>query len=152
MTRSPPGTEEELKADRMPMDAMLSRSNFVSVNLPFLPGTHHCIHAGMLNLMKPTTILINMARGPVRMEDDMVSALREQRIAGAGSDVDEVEPPAADHLLFVMENFVGTLYMSAHEEGMIRMNMVARMSWPCWREGSRSFRFQVADKETSCPR
>lgn len=109
------------------MDAMLSRSNSVSVNPPFLPGTHHCIHAGILNLMKPTTILINMTRGPVWEEDDMVSALREQRIAGAGSDVDDVEPPAADHLLFVMENFVGTPYISTHTgEGMIRMSMVAK--------------------------
>ena len=76
--------------------------------------------------MKPTAFLINMARGPLWNEADVVRALRENWIAGAGSDVYEVEPAAAKNPLFHMDNFVGTPHMSAHtEEGMIRMSMVA---------------------------
>ena len=92
-----------------------------------LPQTQHFVNAELLKLMKPEAILINMARGPVWNEKDVVAALQKNRIAGAGSDVYEVEPVTRDNPLLKLDNFVGTPHMSAHtEEAMIRMSMVAK--------------------------
>ena len=77
--------------------------------------------------MKPTAFLINLARGPIWNEADVVKALKENWIAGAGSDVYELEPASPGNPLFELDNFVGTPHMSAHtEESMIEMSMVAR--------------------------
>ena len=94
---------------------------------PLVPQTRHFVNAERLKLMKPGAVLINMARGPVWNERDVVAALQENRIAGAGSDVYEVEPITPDNPLLKLDNFVGTPHMSAHtEEAMIRMSMVAK--------------------------
>lgn len=122
-----PDAEKELGATRVDDKTLFSRADFISVNLPLLPETRHFVNADLLNLMKPTAFLINMARGPIWNEAHVVAALQEKRIAGAGSDVYEVEPITADNPLLKLENFVGTPHMSAHtEEAMIRMSMVAR--------------------------
>lgn len=122
-----PETEKELNAKRVGLNELFTESDFISINLPLLPSTRHLINADLLKLMKPTAFLINMARGPVWNEADAVKALRENWIAGVGSDVYEVEPASSENPLFMMENFVGTPHMSGHtEEGMIRMSMVAR--------------------------
>jgi len=122
-----PAAEEELGASPVDDKTLFSRADFISVNLPLLPETRHFVNADRLNLMKPTAFLINMARGPIWNEAHVLAALQEKRIAGAGSDVYEVEPITADNPLLKLENFVGTPHMSAHtEEAMIRMSMVAR--------------------------
>ncbi len=121
-----PQAEKELGAKRVDLKTIFIESDLVSVNLPLLPQTRGLINRDLLRLMKPTAFLINMARGPVWNEADIVTALKENWIAGVGSDVYEVEPPSADNPLFKMDNFVGTPHMSAHtEEGMIRMSLVA---------------------------
>jgi D-3-phosphoglycerate dehydrogenase len=122
-----PGLEKELEAIRLDKGDVFSKSDFISLNLPLLPSTRHSINADLLRRMKPTAFLINMARGPVWKEQDVVRALQDNRIAGVGSDVYEVEPASPENPLFGMDNFVGTPHMSAHtEESMIRMSMVAR--------------------------
>jgi lactate dehydrogenase-like 2-hydroxyacid dehydrogenase len=122
-----PDVEMELEAFRVEEKALFGQADFISVNLPLLPETRHFVNAGLLNLMKPTAFLINMARGPIWNEADVTEALRTHRIAGAGSDVYEVEPVTVDNPLLKLDNFVGTPHMSAHtEEAMIRMSMVAR--------------------------
>ncbi|UCD81748.1 MAG: hydroxyacid dehydrogenase [Desulfobacterales bacterium] len=122
-----PDAEKELEALRVDKKTLFQKADFISVNLPLVPETRHFVKADLLNLMKPTAFLINMARGPIWQEADVVVALQEKRIAGAGSDVYELEPITADNRLLKLENFVGTPHMSAHtEEAMIRMSMVAR--------------------------
>ena len=121
-----PEVEKELEATRLDKEDVFSESDFISLNLPLLPSTRHTINAGLLKRMKRTAFLINMARGPVWMEEDVVRAIQENWIAGVGSDVYEIEPAAADNPLFKLDNFVGTPHMSAHtEESMIRMSLVA---------------------------
>ena len=121
-----PEAENELAARRVEAKALFRAADFISVNMPLLPETRHFVNADLVKLMKPTAILINMARGPVWNEADVVAALQENRIAGAGSDVYEVEPITTDNPLLKLDNFVGTPHMSAHtEEAMIRMSMVA---------------------------
>jgi len=122
-----PEAENELDARRVDAQALFKAADFISINMPLLPETQHFVNADLLKLMKPTAILINMARGPVWNEADVIAALQENRIAGAGSDVYEVEPITPENSLLKLDNFVGTPHMSAHtEEAMIRMSMVAK--------------------------
>ena len=119
--------EAELNAQRVDEKTLFSEADFISINMPLLPDTRHFVNAEKLDLMKPSAFLINMARGPIWNEADVVRALKDKRIAGAGSDVYEIEPVTPDNPLLKIENFVGTPHMSAHtEEGMIRMSMVAK--------------------------
>jgi D-3-phosphoglycerate dehydrogenase len=122
-----PEADKELETSRVDEKILFKEADFISVNLPLLPETRHYVNADLISLMKPSAFLINMARGPIWQEADVVAALQEKRIAGAGSDVYEVEPISADNPLLKLENFVGTPHMSAHtEEAMIRMSMVAK--------------------------
>jgi D-3-phosphoglycerate dehydrogenase len=122
-----PEAEKELDAMQVDEKTLFAKADFISINMPLLPQTQHFVYAKLLELMKPTAFILNMARGPVWNEADVVKALQENWIAGAGSDVYEVEPVTADNPLLKLDNFVGTPHMSAHtEEAMIRMSMVAR--------------------------
>lgn len=121
-----PEAEEELGAKKVPLEQLFTEGDFISINLPLVPQTKGLIGADLLRLMKPTAYLINMARGALWIEADIAAALKDQRIAGVGSDVFEEEPPSIDNPLFDLENFIGTPHMAAHtEEALSRMSMVA---------------------------
>lgn len=77
----------------VPLPRLLAESDFVSLHCPLTPQTRYLLNDRTLALMKPTAYLINTARGPVIEEAALVRALRERRIAGAGLDVFETEPP-----------------------------------------------------------
>jgi glyoxylate reductase len=74
------------------LDDLLRESDFVTLHCPLSEETHHIIGERELDLMKPSTILINTSRGPVVDEQALVSALKQGKIAGAGLDVYEGEP------------------------------------------------------------
>jgi D-3-phosphoglycerate dehydrogenase len=119
-------TEKELKARKASLEEVLSQSNYISINLPMLPETKGILGKKEFGLMKPSAFIINLARGPVWDEKALYQVLKEKKIAGAGSDVYEVEPARKDHPLFELENFVGTPHMAAHtEEALRRMSLVA---------------------------
>src|SRR4030043_1464436 len=118
--------EEEIKARKVTLDELLSKSDFVSINLPMLPETKGLVGERELGLLKPTAYIINLARGPIWDEKALYRVLKERKIAGAGSDVFEVEPATKDHPLFQLENFIGTPHMAAHtDEALKRMSRVA---------------------------
>lgn len=96
--------EVELGAERLPLPDLLRESDFVSLHVPLTEETHHMIDQEALNLMKPTAILVNMARGPVVDTDALVRALSEGWIAAAGLDVTEPEPLPAGHPLYDLPN------------------------------------------------
>ncbi len=122
-----PEVEKELGASQVDEKKLFKESDLISINMPLLPETQHFVNVKLLRLMKQTAFLINMARGPVWNETDIVEALRTKRIAGAGCDVYEVEPVEVNNPLLQLDNFVGTPHMSAHtEEAMVRMSLVAR--------------------------
>jgi len=95
-----------LGARFVPLEELLAKSDFVSLNAPLTPETHHIINADTLRLMKPTAYLINTARGGLIDEIALAKALREKQIAGAGLDVLSVEPPPTDHPLIGLDNVV----------------------------------------------
>ncbi|HEX8990163.1 MAG TPA: phosphoglycerate dehydrogenase [Anaerolineales bacterium] len=86
------------------LPALLSQSDFVSLNCDLNPTSIHLINAGTLAMMKPGAVLINTARGPIVDEPALVDALRSGRLAGAGLDVYEMEPLPADSPLLQMDN------------------------------------------------
>ena len=90
--------KRELGARLVSFDELLAESDFISIHTPLTPATLHLFRAETFARMKPSAILINTSRGPVIKEDDLVAALRERRIAGAGLDVYEFEPRMAEGL------------------------------------------------------
>jgi D-3-phosphoglycerate dehydrogenase len=118
--------EKEIKAEKVSLEELLTRSDYVSINLPMLPATKGLLKEREFALMKPSAYIINLARGPIWEEKALYTALKDGKIAGAGSDVYEIEPAAKGHPLFALENFVGTPHMAAHtEEALRRMSLVA---------------------------
>lgn len=93
------------------LEEVLSQSDYVTLHCPLMPQTRHIINKDTLALMKPTAFIINTARGPLIDEAALIEALKEGRIAGAGLDVQEVEPPAEDNPLYQMENVILTPHM-----------------------------------------
>ena len=83
---------------------LLCRSDFVSLNCDLNPSSHHIIGPSELALMKSTAYLVNTARGPLIDEAALVTALRDQGIAGAGLDVFESEPIPTDSGLRALDN------------------------------------------------
>lgn len=81
----------------VPLDELLSKSNFVSIHCPLLESTYHLIGETQLRLMKPDAVLINTARGPLIDEPALIRALQEGWIAAAGLDVFEQEPTPSDN-------------------------------------------------------
>ena len=92
----------------MPLDQLLSTSDFVVVCCELTPDTRHLIGAGQIAKMQPGAYLINMARGPVVDEAALISALDGKVIAGAGLDVFEQEPTPVDNPILKMDNVVLT--------------------------------------------
>jgi D-3-phosphoglycerate dehydrogenase len=86
------------------LEDLLARSDFVSLNCDLNPTSYHMINARTLALMKPSGVLINVARGPVIDELALVEALNNGIIAGAALDVYEIEPLPTHSPLLKMDN------------------------------------------------
>jgi D-3-phosphoglycerate dehydrogenase len=93
---------------------LLAAADFVSLHCALTPQTRHLIGERELRQMKPSAVLLNTSRGPVVDQSALVRALREGWIAGAGLDVLEDEPPAADNPLFGLENVVLTPHVAGY--------------------------------------
>ncbi|WP_246794988.1 2-hydroxyacid dehydrogenase [Burkholderia perseverans] len=98
--------EAQFGARRVPLDELLATADFVCLQVPLTEATRHLIGAPEFAKMKRNGILINAARGPVVDEAALVEALRAGTIRGAGLDVFEHEPVAADSPLLAMKNVV----------------------------------------------
>lgn len=90
------------------LEDVFRRSDIVSVSCPLSPETHHLVNAERLALMKPTAFFINTARGPIVDQTALTKVLQERRIAGAGLDVLEQEPPDPDDPLLKLDNVILT--------------------------------------------
>lgn len=86
------------------LDRVFEASDVVSLHCPLTPGTRHLVDARRLARMKPTAFLVNTSRGPLVEARALADALEEGRLAGAGLDVLEQEPPPRDHPLLSARN------------------------------------------------
>lgn len=91
---------------------MVSECDYVVITLPETPGTRHLVDEPMLRSMKAECFLINVGRGSVIKEDDLIRGLKRGWIAGAGLDVFESEPLPPESPLWSMENVVITPHIS----------------------------------------
>jgi glyoxylate reductase len=90
---------DEPGVDRVPVDELWARADFVSLHCPLTDDTRHIVDAAALRRMKPGAILVNTARGPCVDEKALAAALAAGEIAGAGLDVFEREPAVESTLL-----------------------------------------------------
>jgi len=86
------------------LDELLANADYISLNCDLNPSSLHLINAGTLARVKPGTVLINSARGPIVKEADLIAALQSGKLGGAALDVFEVEPLPLDSPLLKMDN------------------------------------------------
>jgi glyoxylate reductase len=102
----------ELGAERMPLERLLAEADVLSLHCPLTPQTHHLVGAAELEAMKSTSVLVNVARGPIVDERALAAALRSGQIAAAGLDVYEHEPRVEPGLL-ELDNVVLTPHLGS---------------------------------------
>ena len=108
-----PGLEAELGVRHVPLAELLAVSDVVSLHCPLTPATAGLIDRKALASMKPTAILVNMARGGVVVEPDLVWALQTKVIHAAAMDVFETEPLPPDSVLLKLDGLTVTPHMAA---------------------------------------
>lgn len=118
---------------------LLERSDYLSIHAPLNDETHHRFNAAAFAQMKPTTVLINTARGPIVDESALVDALAGGQIAAAGLDVLETEPVDPENPLLGMDNVVLTPHVASATSRMRpetrrrvgrEVALVLRNRWP----------------------
>ena len=100
--------------ERVALDDLLARADYVSLHCPLTDTTRHLIDARRIGLMKRTASLINTARGAIVDQAALVDALRKGRIAAAGLDVFDPEPPGKDEALYGLDNVILTPHLAAN--------------------------------------
>ncbi|WHY87366.1 D-2-hydroxyacid dehydrogenase [Neobacillus novalis] len=95
---------------------LLPKCDYVVVTLPHTKATHRLFGAEQFSQMKSTAFFINIGRGEIVVEDDLVQALKEGTISGAGLDVFETEPLSKESPLWEMENVIITPHTSGSTE------------------------------------
>ena len=93
------------------LDELLEHSDYITLHCPLNEQTKHMINKDTIAKMKSSAVIINTGRGALINEADLCEALAAKRIAGAGLDVQEVEPPAEDSPLYTLDNVIITPHM-----------------------------------------
>ncbi|WP_326910879.1 2-hydroxyacid dehydrogenase [Sedimentibacter sp. MB31-C6] len=108
------------------LDTLLSTCDIVSLHVPLTNETKGLINSERLSMMKPNAILINTSRGPVVDSNALAESLNNDKIAGAGVDVFEIEPPIAkDHPLLNAKNLIATPHVAfATKEALIKRAVI----------------------------
>lgn len=111
--RSEKEEAKELGLEYVSLDELLEQSDIVTLHLPLNEETKHTLSREKLELMKESAILINAARGPIVDNEALADLLNEEKIAGAGIDVFDMEPPIpADYPLLDAKNAVLTPHIA----------------------------------------
>ena len=105
---------------RVELDELLREADVVVVACPLKPETHHLLNARRLALLKPTAVLVNVARGAIVDQAALVEALREGRLAGAGLDVFEREPVVAGEDILDAPHVVAAPHSLAYTDQLFR--------------------------------
>lgn len=116
------------------LDELLSICDIVSLHTPLNEDTRNLINRDKLNLMKSSSILINTSRGPVVDSQALADALNSRKLAGAGVDVYEIEPPVEEsHPLFRARNIIVTPHVAfATKEALLKRVHIAFENVKAW--------------------
>lgn len=132
--------EEVIKAgiEYVDLDTLLAESDIVTLHVPLTEETKYLINKERLAVMKPSSILINTARGPVVDNNALAEALRTGRIAGTGIDVFDMEPPLPDNNpLLNLDNAVLTPHVGfATAEAFYRRAEIVFANIKLWLQGT----------------
>ncbi len=101
-----PDLEQRYGLEYVAADTLFGSADFVSLHVPLTPETRHFIGERELRMMKPTAVLVNLARGPVVDGEALYTALSENWIRAAALDVTDPEPIPLDHPLLTLDNLV----------------------------------------------
>ena len=104
---------DKIGARILPLDEVLKVADIVSIHTPLTPETKHMLGKEQFALMKDGSFLFNLGRGGIVDEEALYDALTSGKLAGAGFDVMEQEPPAKDNKLFKLDNFSITCHIGA---------------------------------------
>ena len=108
-TRTPKADDDGIRY--VSLDELLENSDYITLHCPLNEQTKHMINKDTIAKMKSSAIIINTGRGALINEADLCEALAAKRIAGAGLDVQEVEPPVEDSPLYTLDNVIITPHM-----------------------------------------
>ena len=108
-TRTPKADGEGIRY--VSLDELLENSDYITLHCPLNEQTKYMINKEAISKMKTSAVIVNTGRGPLINEADLCEALAAKRIAGAGLDVQEVEPPAEDSPLYTLDNVIITPHM-----------------------------------------
>lgn len=126
-------------AEPVSFGELLERSDYLSVHAPLNAETHHLLDGAAFKAMKKSAVIINTARGPLIKEDDLIAALQNAEIAGAGLDVLEQEPVDLNNPLLQMANVIVTPHVASATDRMRpetrrrvgrEVSLVLRARWP----------------------
>lgn len=136
-SRESADVERELRAEYVPLDALLREADFVTLHVPLSPETRHLISTAQFEKMKRTAYLINTSRGPVVDEAALVDALDRSLIAGAALDVYEHEPKVHPALIPRKDVILAPHIASASIETRTKMAVMAATNAAALFEGKR---------------
>jgi D-3-phosphoglycerate dehydrogenase len=100
----------------VPLETLLAESDIVSLHLPGVPETSGLVNEDFIRKMKPSSYLINTARGNLVDESALIDALRSGYLRGAALDVFQQEPPEAENPLLKLDQVLVTPHMGAHSD------------------------------------
>ena len=103
--------------DLASMDAVIARSDFLSLHLPLLPETRGIVNDDFLGKMKKGSYLVNTSRGEAINEEALLRALQSGHLKGAGLDAFSVEPPDPSNPLLALPNVIATPHLGAQTDG-----------------------------------
>ncbi|MED3552781.1 D-2-hydroxyacid dehydrogenase [Cytobacillus praedii] len=98
------------------LNNVLPHCDYVVVTLPYTKETHHLFGTEQFNLMKPSSFFINIGRGSIVVESELINALQDGKISGAGLDVFEKEPLDEGSPLWELDNVIITPHTSGSTE------------------------------------
>lgn len=107
-----PGREYSILANRVPLDTLVQKSDFLTLHAPLSGITQNLINSRLLRKIKKDAYLINMARGGLVDEKALAHSLKSGRLAGAAADVLAQEPPPKNHVLLKAPHFLLTPHVA----------------------------------------
>ena len=100
--------EHALSINYVGLETLFSTSDIISIHIPLVDSTYQLVDKKLIDLMKPSSIIVNTSRGSIINESYLIDTLRNRRISGAALDVFEQEPIEKDNPLLLMENVIIT--------------------------------------------